>query len=143
MTTENGNVALLKKLFGRWNDTKGGSVDEWLEHIDENVKWRSLAQGVEGAEFTKNADKLADVRAYFTGLNDTFEMIHYTIDEYVADGETVIAIGSTAWRNRATGESFDTPKLDVFDFNDGRIIGFLEFYDTQMVFGALAGEGGA
>ena len=60
-------------------------------------------------------------------------MIHYTIDEYVAEGDRVVAIGSTAWKNRATGKVFDTPKVDVWRFENGRAIAFFELYDTAMV----------
>lgn len=140
MTAENPNVALLKRLYGRWNETKGASVDEWLEHIDEGVEWRSLAQGSEGLEFTAEANGLDRVRDYFNGLTGVFEMVHYTIDDYVAQGDRVVAIGSTAWRNPRTGKAFETPKLDVFDFENGRIVSFFEFYDTAKVGAAMAAD---
>ncbi len=60
-------------------------------------------------------------------------MDHYTVDEYVAQGDRVVAIGRTGWRNRETGKAFDTPKVDVVRFRDGQIVEFFELYDTAMV----------
>ncbi len=44
-----------------------------------------------------------------------------------------MAIGSTAWTNRQTGKSFDTPKVDLVRFHDGQIVEFFELYDTDQV----------
>ena len=70
---------------------------------------------------------------YLEGLVATFDMLHYTIDDYVAQGDRVVAIGSTAWQDRNTGKSFDTPKVDIWRLKDGRIVEFFEFYDTAKV----------
>ena len=68
-----------------------------------------------------------------SGLIAMFEMIHYTVDFYVAEDDRVVAVGSTSWRNRETGEKFDTPKADIVRFKDGKITEFFEIYDTAAV----------
>ena len=68
-----------------------------------------------------------------SGLIAMFEMIHYTVDFYVAEDDRVVAVGSTSWRNRETGEKFDTPKVDIVRFKDGKITEFFEIYDTAAV----------
>jgi ketosteroid isomerase-like protein len=39
-------------------------------------------------------------------------------------------VGSTAWRNNATGKTFETSKVDVWRLRDGRALEFYEYYDT-------------
>ena len=48
-------------------------------------------------------------------------MIHYTVDEFVAQGDAVFMRGSTAWRNRRTGKTVDTPKVDFWRFENGNV----------------------
>ena len=60
-------------------------------------------------------------------------MEHFTVDEFIAQGDRVVALGSTGWRDRKTGKSFDTPKVDIWRLKDGRAVEFMEFYDTAML----------
>jgi uncharacterized protein len=63
-------------------------------------------------------------------------MIHYTTDEFIAEGDRVAMRGSTAWRSRKTGRVIDTPKADFVTFRDGKIVEFQEFYDTAVLMAA-------
>ena len=33
MASEAANVEILREAYGKWHDTKGGSVDQFLEHL--------------------------------------------------------------------------------------------------------------
>jgi uncharacterized protein len=63
-------------------------------------------------------------------------MIHYTVDEYIAQDDAVFARGSTAWRNKKTGKTVDTPKADFWRFRDGKVVEFYEYYDTAGIIAA-------
>jgi len=76
---------------------------------------------------------------YLEGLKADWSMEHYTVDDYVVDGDRICAFGSTAWTNKNTGKRIDTPKLDYIKFKDGKIVFFFEFYDTA---GLIAGACG-
>ncbi|MFT5510184.1 MAG: ketosteroid isomerase-like protein [Hyphomicrobiaceae bacterium] len=133
------NKAILKQAFDLWHETKGDSVDHWMSIMADTVDFRSLADGKPGLEFTARRRSKAEVGEYMSGLLAMFEMISYTVDFYVAEGDRVIAIGSTSWRNRQTGEPFDTPKSDAVRFKDGKIIEFFEIYDTAVVMACAGG----
>ena len=60
-------------------------------------------------------------------------MVHYTIDEYVAQGDAVVARGSTAWTNKKTGKPAETPKVDFWRFKDGKAVEFYEYFDYGRV----------
>ena len=38
---------------------------------------------------------------------------------------------AAAWRNRATGKVVDSPKVDIWHFENGRITQFLEMFDSH------------
>jgi hypothetical protein len=58
-----------------------------------------------GLEFTAQCCTRAEVRAYFTGLLADWTMLHYTVDDYICDGDKVAVIGRTAWTNKKNGKT--------------------------------------
>ena len=83
-------------------------------------KWNSPAQALVKKE----------LKGYFSQLTSEWEMIHYTIDEYIAQGDQVVALGTCSFRNKRTGKVLDTPEADFHRFRDGKICEFFDFYDT-------------
>jgi predicted SnoaL-like aldol condensation-catalyzing enzyme len=95
-----------------------------------NSAWRrTVAFATEYNDATK-------LREYFDGLLSDWAMNHYTINEFVAQGDAVVARGSCAWTNKRTGKVAETPKLDFWRFKDGKAIEFYEYFDTACVMSA-------
>jgi len=130
MSQEDTHINLLKEAYKRWHDTKAGSVDHWLGLMTDDVQFRSLAAGAARMEFTRTSTCKDEVKAYFSQLGSQWEMIHYTINEYIAQRDRVVALGTCAFRHKQTGKILDTPKADFHKFRDGKICEFFEFYDT-------------
>ncbi len=138
MSQAEANKKILQEAYETWDRTKGGSVDHWMSLMADTVKVKSLADGRGGYKFTERIMSRDDMQRYFDGLIADMEMIHYTVDHYIAEGDMVVALGRTACRVKATGREFDTPKCDVVRMADGKIVSFYEFYDTAMAFEAAA-----
>jgi len=130
------NVAKLKEAYRQWHETKGGSVKVWLDMVADDVKVRSLAAGAPAAPFTSEMDSKEQFKRYFDGLLGDWEMINYKTGQFIAEGDRVAMLGSTAWRNRKTGREVDTPKADFWTFRDGKVVEFHEFYDTAALVAA-------
>jgi len=124
------DLANLKAAIRAWNDTKGGSIDTWLDLMADRIDWRSLADGVQAVPWTETRKTKAEVRGYLDGLTAAFAMDHYTVEQYVCDGDTIVAIGTTAWHCKATSKRIDTPIVTVWRFEDGKVVSFFEYYDT-------------
>ena len=124
------NVALLKDAYQRWHDTKAGSVDHWLNLMTDDVQFRSLAAGAVEMQFTRPSCCKDDVKQYFAGLTNEWEMIYYRVDEYIAQADRVVALCQVSFRHKKTGNTLVTPKADFHKFRDGKICEFFEFYDT-------------
>ena len=119
-----------KTLTNAGHDTKAGSVDHWLSLMTDNVKFRSLAAGAQTMEFTRPSSSKQEVKNYFAGLSADWEMIYYRIDEYIAQADRVVALGSCSFKHKKTGKILKTPKADFHKFRGGKICEFFEFYDT-------------
>jgi len=127
------NIAKLKDACRRWNDSKGTDITMWTALFADHARLRSLAAGRPGLEFTLECRSTNDLARYFEGLLGEWEMLHYTTEQFAAEGDRVVMLGSTSWRNRKTGRVFETPKADLITFRDGRIVDFYEFYDTESI----------
>ena len=136
MGNENSNVAALKDAYRQWHETKGGSVAHWLALMADDVKFHSLADGAKAMEFTHASNCKDDVKRYFAGLTGDWEMIFYVIDEYIAQGDRVVALGRCSFKHRKTGKILETAKADFHKFRGDKICEFFEFYDTAKAIGA-------
>jgi ketosteroid isomerase-like protein len=139
MSSEAENVEILRDAYARWHHSKGGSVDHWMGIVAPDIRFGSLAQGAPDMRFACAYDSRDTLHGYFDGLLSEWEMIHYTVDEFVAQGDAVFMRGSTAWRNKKTGKAVETPKIDFWRFRDGKAVEYYEYYDTARVFAAASG----
>ena len=136
MSNEAANVAILKDAYREWHESKGGSVEQLLSICDPGIRWGSVSRGEAPLAFARQYESRDALQAYFGGLLNDWEMISYTIDEYVAQGDAVVARGSTSWTNKKTGKVMDTPKVDFWRFRDGKAVEFYEYFDTAAVIAA-------
>lgn len=136
MTETNRNLALVKEAYRRWNEEKGTAFEFWMDLLAEDIDFRSLGAGAPGMEFTEDCNCKDSVRAYFEGLAGDWEMLHYSPEEYVVEGDRVVMRGHCGWRHRRTGKAVETPKADFFRFRDGKVVAFYEFFDTAAALAA-------
>jgi ketosteroid isomerase-like protein len=133
LSQETTNVEVLKEAYRRWNDTLGGSVDHFFSFVDDKISFGSVPRGAAPLEFATQYNSKNDLRGYFDALLADWKMVHYTIDEYIAQGDAVVARGSTSWTNKQTGKTAETPKVDFWRFRNGKAVEFYEYFDTACV----------
>ncbi len=138
MANEAANVEILKAAYRQWHDSRGGSVAQIMEVCDPDISWGSVPRGAAPLTFAKECCSRDEMRSYFDGLLADWSMVHYTIDEYIAQGDTVVARGSCAWTNKKTGKIAETPKVDFWRFRNGKAVEFYEYFDTAGVAAAAA-----
>jgi ketosteroid isomerase-like protein len=56
-----------------------------------------------------------------------------SIDRFVAQGDTVVAIGHYSAQVKSTGKSIDSPVMLAFEFQDGKIKRHLVMGDTAAI----------
>ena len=130
---KNPNVAALERLYARWAETKGGAADEVLELLDERVEMRSVLTPELPSELAGSHVSKAQAAEYFAALARDWEMLYWDVYQFIADGEDgddVVMIGRCAWRHRETGAEVDTPKVDIWHFENGRATRFFELFDS-------------
>ena len=134
--SEENNTAILKKAYQYWNDNKEQAFENWMDLMADDVKFESIADGVKGMEFTRCCKCKNDVRNYFLELAAEWEMVHFTMNEFIAQRDRIVALGTCGWKHRKTGKEIDTPKADIIRMKDSKIVEFYEFYDTAKTIAA-------
>ena len=124
------NKELLQRAYARWHETKGGSVNDWLNIVDEKVSFGSLAEGRDMAPFTARANGKQQLAGFLSGIVSEWTMLHFTADHFIAEGDRVVMVGSMAWKSKKTGKTFESSKVDVWRLRDGKAIDYYEWYDT-------------
>ncbi|MEM7317153.1 MAG: nuclear transport factor 2 family protein [Planctomycetota bacterium] len=136
MTTEQ-NVDILKKGYELWAKGDPAALDYWFDHMDDYIKWSSVVdESSTGMEFAEDCDAKTGVARYFEKLMATWELEFIDIHEYIAQHDRVVVLGTVKWRNRATGKSVETKKVDVIRMKDGKVTEFCEYYDTAKAIAA-------
>ncbi len=125
------NLSRLQQAYRDWNDCKAQCFDMWTELFADRCDLRSAAAGRSGVEWTESRMSKDGVVDYLKGLTAQFDMIHYTMDQYTCRGDTIVAMGTMGWRNKATDKVVDTWKIDVWQFADEKAVAFHEYYDTR------------
>ena len=113
--------------FGR------GDVNAILAVVDDSIEW----EGVKGAEGVAPQAGLrrgkAAVGQFFQQVGSTLDFQAFEPKEFVAQGHTVVAIGSYKATVKATKRQTASDWTMVFDFRDGKIVRFREFTDSAAV----------
>jgi ketosteroid isomerase-like protein len=134
------NVARLKEAYRLWNETRGGSVSHWLDLMADDATMRSVGDEVDELAFARGRRGKGEVEQYFAAIAESWEMVHFTPDEFIAQGDRVVVLSRVAFRSRQTGKLAESPKADVFRFHGGRIVEFIEFFDTAKALAAARSD---
>ncbi len=138
MAEEARNVETLRKAYGVWTKTRGASSDHWLEICADKIAFGSLANGPAGSTYLTAYQRRDDLKSYFAGIAQDWEMMEFEVDHFVAQGDRVVMLGRCAWKYRKTGKVVWTQKADSWRFENGKAAEFFEFYDTGQVLAAIA-----
>jgi uncharacterized protein len=138
MSDEAQNVALLQRAYQLWADSKGASANDWMAICADNIKFGSIAEGDYGAGYLTTYRSRDQLRDYFGGLKRDWDMIEFVVNDFIAQGDRVVMLGSCSWRFKRTGKVVATPKADSWRFADGKAVEFYEYYDTAQLRDAVA-----
>ena len=132
MSTE-ANIEIAKKAYA---DFGRGDIASILAVLADDALWITPGEGIptEGTRHGK-----AEVTAFFQAVADTWNFTAFEPREFVASGDTVVAIGSYAATARATGKSISSEWTMVWKFRSSKVTHFREYTDTLALKNAVSG----
>ena len=124
------NAEKIRSAYARWEASKGSDPDGLLELMADDIVLRTLLGPDEPHPMAQDRVGVDFAREYLISLALNLEMVAFPTEEVVAQGDTVVWIGSCAWRDRKTGAEARTPKADIWRFRDGKAVEAMEMFDT-------------
>ena len=113
------------------------NFDALRECLAEDVKWFAIGPPdlIPTAGTRYGHDQ---VEQYFATLEHLEDIQSFEPEEFIIDGDKVVALGHLKRRVDATGSLLQSPWVHVFTLRNGRITDFRSFYDTAAAVTALA-----
>jgi ketosteroid isomerase-like protein len=123
-------AARVSHAYALWSESGGTRSDQWIELLADGIEMRSVLTPDLPDDLAATRRSLSGALEYFQTVARDWEMIHFTVDRVVDGGDDIVMVGRCAWRNRATARIVDTPKVDVWRFDGGKAVSFLEMFDS-------------
>lgn len=130
MTVTTDDLEALKEAYRIWSTSSGECYQPWLDLMIDDFENGALENGVPGLEFTRERRGKEDMVEYFHQLHEDWMMLCHFADEFLRDGDRVVALIRTTWQNRKTGKIVDSPAAHVWRFKDGKAVSKFEFVNS-------------
>ena len=111
-----------------------GDVPAVLALLAPDVSWTE-AEGFPYGGTYSGPD--AVLKGVFMKLGTEWDGFSAVPHEFVAQGDTVIALGQYGGKYKITGKSFSAPFAHAWEFRNGKIVRFRQYTDTVLVQNAL------
>lgn len=127
------NVRIVKDAYDAF---KRGDIEALLSKLSEDVEW--ITPGPTDIMPAAGTRKGRDgVKEFFSTLAAQEDVELFEPQEYIAQGDKVVAISKYRGRVKATGRTADAELVHVFEIKDGKVKRFKEYYDTASVLPAF------
>ena len=120
----------IADAYRQWRESRGGNSEQIIALMGDGIRMRSVLDPALPDDLAADRKSIEEARQYFEIVARDWEMLDYPQEKIVGDGDTVVWIGRCRWRHRFTGREIETPKVDVWTFQDGKAVSFLEMFDS-------------
>ena len=131
--SEQDNIRIIKDAYDAF---KKGDIPGLLNMLTDDVEW--ITPGPKDimpvAGHRRGRDGVAE---FFSTLSSQENVEVFEPEEYIAQGDKVVAIIRYRGRVKATGRPAETPLVHVFDLRNGKVSRFREFCDTAAILPAF------
>lgn len=124
------NLESVQRAYARWSETKGQSAADFLDMMADSVEMRSVLSPQLPDDLAADRKTRGEAEEYFAIIARDWEILDFDVDRFISDSDDIVMVGRCRWRNRATGNEIDSPKVDIWHFNGGKVVKFLEMFDS-------------
>jgi ketosteroid isomerase-like protein len=124
--SEQQNVDVVRQVYGAFGR---GDLDGILALLDPQVAWRTPGPPdlpTAGMHRGVNA-----VREFFGKLSSTFEVTNFEPQDFLAQDDKVVVLGTSLERVKAAGNAIEFRWVHIFTIRNDRIVAFDERADVS------------
>ena len=115
-----------------------GDVTSLLGLMTDDVVWEPVLGTASHVPFSAKRQGKPAVAEFFQQVAANEEFTQFEPREYIAQGNTVVAVGHYRAVTKSTGKSFESDFAMVFTLRDGKVARFREFTDSAGINAAFA-----
>jgi len=130
--SEQANVRTIQEAYSLF---KNGDLENLLKMLSDDVEWITPGPP-ELMPVAGNRRGREEVAEFFSTLNEQEDVELFEPQEYIAQGDKVVALIKYRARVKATGQIAAADLVHIFTFAGGKINHFREYYDTAAVLDA-------
>jgi ketosteroid isomerase-like protein len=117
-----------KVVAQAYESFKSGDIQSLLDLLSDDIEWE--LPNIENVPFAGKRHGREEVGEFFKSLADSQEVQHFEPTEFIAQGDTVVALGHYRWRVTSTGREFEGDWAHVFTIRNGKVSKMHEYTDT-------------
>lgn len=121
------NVEVIRGVYEAF---ARGDIAAVLSVLAPNVRWTEAEGFPYGGTYTGPDAVLKNV---FMRLGAEWDGFSAAPAEFVAQGDTVVALGQYSGTYKETGRRFSTPFVHVWHFENGKAVRFHQHTDTAVI----------
>ena len=125
--TEQNNIKLVESIFDAFGQ---GDIRYILDQLTDDVMFAARLDGV--VPWSGEYAGKSNVSNFFQALGSAVEVTAHPVNELVAHGDTVVAMGDVSFRVRDTGREGASSWVYVWRLRDGRVCGYEQFNDPRL-----------
>lgn len=115
------------EAFGR------GDIEAVLAVYSDDIVWESVVGAGPHVPTAGTRRGKAAVREFFQILAESLDFESFQVQELIAQGDKVVALGSYAAIPRSTGRRVASDWVMIFTLANGRVVSFREFADSAAI----------
>ena len=127
----------VAQVQGAYADFGRGDIASLLNRLTDDVVWTTPGEGTAIPSAGRLQGK-AQVARFFEGVASSLEFHELDPNEFIAQGDVVVALGTWDATVRGTDTRVKDGFAMVFRLRDGKIAEFREYSDTRQYAEALA-----
>jgi uncharacterized protein len=122
---EQENIKLAERAYQTFI---AGDAEGFLNLFSDDVSWN--APEIENVPLNVKFSGRDNLTALLSDLDNHEEFLKMEPTEFIAQGDKVVVLGNFVARSKQTNNEYATDFAHIFTVRDGKIVGFLEFFDN-------------
>ncbi len=127
---EGEQIATVSAIITSW---QSGDVDGVMQHLHPDIEWHFAAGNAAPLNGT------TAIREWLNGFVKNIAETRWRVTDYASKGDTLFVEGIEDY-DTAAGETILIPYAGVFEFRDGLVIGWRDYFDRELGNRQRAGE---
>lgn len=129
--SEQENVELAKQGYSAFSR---GDISALLEMCSEDVEW--VYPPIDGAPYAGGRRGRNEIAGFFSIHANVEEILEFTQDTFIAQGEQVAVEGRYEGRCKTTGHSYRSDFVHMLTVSEGKIQKIVFYFNTAAAAGA-------